>query len=129
MSTVADKIPPLEERRSRLTLEEWDKLEKLEIESLPELTKDQIEFARNAKNKEWIYYQLTTFSPGYSWRDGGLCLQVLSDGLRLLSVVEHEYYFGIVAQIRETIEFQGLRLDLSNAVVIPYEEMEEESLN
>jgi len=45
----------------------------------------------------------------------------------LLSVVEHEYYFGIVAQIRETLEFQGLRLDLSNAVVIPYEE--EGSLN
>lgn len=110
-------------------LEEWDKLEKLEIESLPELTEDLIEFARNAKNKEWIYYQLTTFPPGYPWRDGGLCLQVLSDGLRLLSVVEHEYYFGMVAQIRETLEYQGLRLDLSNAVVIPLSEMEEESLN
>ena len=108
--------------KKMVRLEEWDKLEKLEIESLPELTKDQIEFARNAKNKEWIYYQLTTFPPGYPWRDGGLCLQVLSDGLSLLSVVEHEYYFGIVAQIRETLEFQGLRLDLSNAVVIPYEE-------
>ena len=115
--------------KKMVRLEEWDKLEKLEIESLPELTEDLIEFARNAKNKEWIYYQLTTFPPGYPWRDGGLCLQVLSDGLRLLSVVEHEYYFGMVAQIRETLEYQGLRLDLSNAVVIPLSEMEEESLN
>ena len=107
-----------------MKLEEFEKLEKIVIESLPELTEDELEFARSAESKAWIYDKLT-YPSGYVWRDGGLCLQVISDGLRLLSVVEHEYYFSIVSQIRETIENQGLRLDLSNAMVIPYEEMEE----
>ena len=91
---------------------------------LPELDEEQIEWAGATNQKSWAYYKLNS-GIGYVWTmpDQGVTLQVASkDTMRLLTVVDHEWCIRSVAFIMATMDSLGLKLDLSKAIVAPYNE-------
>ena len=111
-----------------MTTQEETRQDKQESASLadrlPELDEEQIELARNTNQKTWAYYKLNS-GIGYVWTmpDHGVTLQVASeDTMRLLTVVDHEWCFGSVALIMATLDSLGLKLDLSKAIVAPFNE-------
>jgi hypothetical protein len=91
---------------------------------LPELDEEDVKKAENTNQKSWAYYNMNA-GIGYVWTmpDHGVTLQVSSeDTMRLLTVVDHNWCIYMVACIKATLGSIGFKLDLSKAIVAPYNE-------
>ena len=102
MPTVADRLPPLNE--------------------------EEIRWAQSPPQKSWAYNNLSA-GLGYVWHmpEVGIVMQVTSDDtMRLLTLVDHEHCIHTVACIKATLDSLGLNLDLSQVVLRPYVEKDEE---
>ena len=96
--------------------------EKLE-DLLPELNNEELDWARGPRQTAWVYNKLK-FGLGYVWVDNenGFSMQVVDNGFRLLSIVNHEWPKKTVAYLEATLYSISHNLDIDNAIVIPYNE-------
>jgi len=86
---------------------------------LPELSKDQRKRAQNPKMKLWAI-ETVGLGAGYIWDapDTGIALQVYNDStIRLLTVVDHEYFIESVSYLKATLDSVGIHLDMSRVVM------------
>ena len=91
---------------------------------LPELDEEQIRRTRETTPRAWAYNYLSA-GIGYAWThdDLGVSLQITSDDtMRLLAVVDHPYCLLMAASMVATLEDLDLRMDLSQAILVPYVE-------
>jgi len=107
-------------KEKKVTLNgENEKLEDL----LPELNNEELVWAREPRQTAWVYNKLK-FGIGYVWVDNenGFSMQVVDNGFRLLSIVNHEWPRKTVAYLEATLYSISHNLDIDNAIVIPYNE-------
>jgi len=107
-------------KEKKVTLNgENEKLEDL----LPELNNEELVWAREPRQTAWVYNKLK-FGIGYVWVDNenGFSMQVVDNGFRLLSIVNHEWPKKTVAYLEATLSSISHNLDIDNAIVIPYNE-------
>jgi hypothetical protein len=86
---------------------------------LPELSEDQRKHAQDPKMKSWAI-ETVSLGAGYIWDapDTGIALQVYNDStIRLLTVVDHEYFIESVSYLRATLDSVGIHLDMSRVVM------------
>ena len=90
---------------------------------LPELNNEELDWAREPRQTAWVYNKLK-FGLGYVWVDNenGFSMQVVDNGFRLLSLVNHEWPKKTVAYLEATLSSISHNLDIDNAIVIPYNE-------
>ena len=86
---------------------------------LPELSEDQRKQAQDPKMKSWAI-ETVSLGAGYIWDapDTGIALQVYNDStIRLLTVVDHEYFIESVSYLKATLDSVGIHLDMSRVVM------------
>ena len=86
---------------------------------LPELSEDQRKRAQDPKMKLWAI-ETVGLGAGYIWDapDTGIALQVYNDStIRLLTVVDHEYFIESVSYLKATLDSVGIHLDMSRVVM------------
>ena len=86
---------------------------------LPELSEDQRKHAQDAKMRLWAI-ETVGLGAGYIWDapDTGIALQVYNDStIRLLTVVDHEYFIESVSYLKATLDSVGIHLDMSRVVM------------
>ena len=86
---------------------------------LPELSEDQRKRAQDPKMKSWAI-ETVRLGAGYIWDapDTGIALQVYNDStVRLLTVVDHEYFIESVSYLKATLDSVGIHLDMSQVVM------------
>ena len=86
---------------------------------LPELSEDQRKRAQDPKMKSWAI-EIVGLGAGYIWDapDTGIALQVYNDStIRLLTVVDHEYFIESVSYLKATLDSVGIHLDMSRVVM------------
>ena len=101
--------------------------ENVKVEDLlPELNNEELDWAREPRQTAWVYNKLK-FGLGYVWVDNenGFSMQVVDNGFRLLSIVNHEWPRKTIAYLEATLDSISHNLDIDNAIVIPYNEYPE----
>ena len=86
---------------------------------LPELSEVQRKQAQDPKMKSWAI-ETVSLGAGYIWDapDTGIALQVYNDStIRLLTVVDHEYFIESVSYLKATLDSVGIHLDMSRVVM------------
>jgi len=94
---------------------------------LPELDDDALRYAASEKQMGWVFAN-TGHGLGYVWTlpEYGLSLQIVRDpdtmlmGMRLLTMIDHDWCLLTVANMKATLEAMGRKMDLSGAVIVPY---------
>ena len=85
---------------------------------LPMLNENQRRNARSPKSKSWAIETVGQGAGHIRMADGGVILQVYDEStIRLLTVVDHEYFIESVSYLKATLDSVGIHLDMSRVVM------------
>ena len=91
---------------------------------LPELNKEDKEFATTREKLEWVEEWMSWYVPGQlqTMEDGGIILQkVDASTVRCVSVVDHSFCYLTLALVSTSFERRGVSLEVDPyTIVTPY---------
>ena len=94
---------------------------------LPELNEDQRRYAHSPKSKSWAIETVRQGAGHIRMADGGVILQVYDEStVRLLTVVDHEYFIKSVSYLKATLDSVGIHLDMDLVVMRDHGAYEDE---
>lgn len=91
---------------------------------LPELNKEDKEFATTQEKLEWVEFWMSWYMPGQlqTMEDGGIILQKVDDStVRCVSVVDHPFCYLTLSLVSTSFERRGVSLEIDPyTIVTPY---------
>ena len=94
---------------------------------LPMLNENQRRNARSPKSKSWAIETVGQGAGHIRMADGGVILQVYDEStIRLLTVVDHEYFIESVSYLKATLDSVGIHLDMDLVVMRDHGAYEDE---